>query len=280
MQVRQMPPALVGVSVADGALALRLTALISERGARVQPARSNLLSAGSCSGLVYDLAFWNEAAVARLREFRETFAGIPVFLYVPPQAGAGPLFQSCAVLPAVRIDFQTVSPAGERSVAGAGIHWLMATMPLHQVRQLLNALFQELPAGVDHFLRCSLRHVEREPAFGTRIDEVAAELRLTERTLERWCREALLPAPKRMLLWISMLYVTLRALRSRLTVRETAIRLGIDPKRLYQVRTELLHAPDGADGPPSADLDRVLIAFVQECRLPRGRVTQAMKAVG
>jgi AraC-like DNA-binding protein len=222
---------------------------------------------------VYDLAPWNQTAARAVRGFRERRPVTPIFLYVPAQPGLGALVRSCATLPGTYLDFQAPYGSHEGAVVAAGIRWILANHPRRQLMQFFGALLPDLSPQLQGFFRVAFN----QAPCALDVGQVAGVLHVAPRTVERWCAEVALPRPKRILLWIAFVYIVIAARQNRRSLSHVAKGVGLDPKRIFDLRRELIPKEASRDGSQADELDQVLGTFAHEWRVPRLLVDRALQ---
>lgn len=268
----------IGICVTDGRLGLRLSEYVRRSGHRAQALTAHDIEAHRCGGLIWDLAPLDQAAPGRLRTFRNDWPVTPVLLYLRPAPDAGPIVQQCLGVPMVRLEFQA-SIGQEGPLVKAGIRWLLDADVEGRLTRVATALFGAAPANTPRFLSLAAQWIAAEQGVSEpTIAQLAGALGVTERTLEYWCEAGDLPAPKRTVMWLDLLYLALAADSLEADILETAARLGVDTKRLRERLRTLVPMLTRTSTTPAHQLDCVLTGLVQECRLPADRLAAARSA--
>ncbi len=265
---------IVGICFADPAVASLLRGLVRERGAATRDVTLDV-SRGACSAaVIHDLSPWTDASIERFCTFHQRSPQVPVLLYVPADHARASMIGACAALRGVRLEVHKPATK-ERSILRQHVAWLLTAAPQQQLLHILRLLYPQASPRLSSFFRRALEQVSHGSVMPlTGVAESASALGISRRSLERE-----MPRPKRMLLWVSLLYVMLVARLSGQTPADSAETLGLARKRFYELRRTLL-APEFLPRSGSVDdLHWVLAAFVEEVRLPGATADQAWAAL-
>jgi hypothetical protein len=225
------------------------------------------------SGLVYDLAPWDESALEAVHGVRRDFPALPIFLVVPSRETAAELLLQCGTLPCVHGVLH--GPSSHERVKD-GVIALLATAPTTVLRKIVLALFPGIPErGTDYVAR--VVDGLQEERDSVRVGDLLPALSLTPRIAERAFAEAGLPRPKRLADWLTLLLIALTAERGLISLGEAARHYGYDPNEYYRLRQRVLPPAlrDLPAGAPQA-FDLTLLAFAEACGVSRDRALAAI----
>lgn len=261
-----------------------LTAIVREEAVpRIVPSSAALLaqlgSPNVPSVLVYDLAPWDETAIAILKDLRRRLPALPVLLYVPSLPGVASLLVACGTLGGVEAELQRDEPQDVLRVR-AKLRKLIASTPGYQVVQMFRGLAPTMPRHAVSYVRWVVgRLSEESDCSALTVAAAARDLALSERTLERAVRRSRWPPPKELLDWIILLFVYLTAATGGRGAGSVCRSLGLDAQRLYRIRGRLLPKTTRvALRSPAGHIELVLLEFASRCRGSRRPAEQVARA--
>ena len=227
----------VETSWADRAIARSLT---EQRVCSVPLKVGNLLRQSPdtrVSGLVYDLAPWTPVAWRRFQNLTERRPELPVLLYLP---ATGPAFSALGGLPRterVRIQVQLRDAQSLRCLKDS-VSWLINSGPRLEVMGLLDSTVNNLPSTAYLFVHQVL--VMLGAGCRPSVLSIARTLGVCSRTIERRLAHAHMPPPKRLLDWITMLYIATVAVSSGASICRCAAGVELSSNDVYRIRRSLL----------------------------------------
>jgi hypothetical protein len=266
------PPALVH-AIQDATARLRLIGVAEELGyACIELPRGAERFPTSTAAVVHDLLPFGDA-LSRLRTWRSALPTVPIILYAPAMPGVEPRLIEAAQLPGVYGLLQFDRPGEAARLADHVRHWI-GSAPELRVRRVLDALFPDLPAEVRRFLFTTLQRLAT-PGAGASVREVAAELGVSARTLERRFPRAL-PGPKKWAGLMTLFHVGISAEWGREEIPAAARRLGVRTVTLGRTWRRLVTAEPPMTE-PALFVTSVVVSLARRCALPRERVDQALE---
>lgn len=145
---------------------------------------------------------------------------------------------------------------------------VLQNIDAQRVHQLLARAEVRTPAGASPILR----HVFRRAVEPYRIGDLAADLGVTERTLQRWCRQLRIPPPKK-LSALARVFTVARLLHwSKRSLSAVALALGFsNDANCHRLLVRVLGSTLSRDMTRN-DMDRVEDVVLREMVAP-GRVT-------
>ncbi|HEY2825445.1 MAG TPA: hypothetical protein VGI83_07875 [Gemmatimonadales bacterium] len=229
----------------------------------------------SYGGLVYDMAPWDDRAMAALVDVRASFPTLPIFLVVPTGVRSASLLARGVALPCVH-GIVYASGAGPR--VKEGLQVLLASGPAAVVGQILRALFPRLPDRVADYVGYVINRLE-DGRNAVRVSDLLPLLSVTPRVAERAFAQAGLPTPKRLADWLTLMVIALSAERGRSTLAEAARLFGYNANDFYRLRHRVLPpSVGGLDAHATQAFDITLLAFAEACGISRERALTAITA--
>lgn len=230
----------VGCCVGEEWAARAVTGLIREERARPEAVgASELANGGAVRGicaLVYDLAPWTWRASDTLAQLARDYPAIPMLLYLPP---TGPAFVALGDLDfrvRFRVQVQGRDAQSLQCLRDA-VRWLIRSAPRQRAMRLLVDAVGEIGPATFLFAHTALVSVAR----GERptVDGAARALHVSVRTTERRMERDGLPRPKRMLDWLTSLYIVALVESGELSAARAGQRIGLMTNDLYRLRLRL-----------------------------------------
>jgi len=264
----------LGICIADPSVRSRLTLFAHEGGATTRDMTLDIRQRPRCVAVIHDLSPWTDASIETFRAYRQQVPYLPFLLYLPAGSLRASVIGACAALRGVRLEVHK-PPLAERSVLRQHIAWLLNAAPRQQLLHILGILFPDASPRLSALFRRALEHVG--PGSVVPLASVAKSadaLGVSRRSLEREVRR-----PKRMLLWITVLYVMLVARLSGRPPVDVAGVLGLARKRFHELCHTLLPEEHLASALSPDDLHWLLAAFVEEYRLPNAVADRAVAAL-
>jgi AraC-like DNA-binding protein len=196
--------------------------------------------AGS-SALVYDLNPWTEVTARCFPGLVRGLGGGPVLLYLP---ASGPAFTTFSQLPRagdVRVQVQCRDPDSMAHLRDAAAGLIQAVPRVWIMNRLTQAV-PGLSAAAYLFGHRALGVLAsgRRP----RVATIARALGLSQRTLQRRFTADGLPAPKRLLDWLTVAYLRRASHVQQRSEARVATDLGLVPNDLYRLRRRVLRRAD------------------------------------
>ena len=271
MPVRD-PSTVIGCAVTNDWAFRCSTRLVEQEGGHIVAAQTAEVAnraAPSYAALIYDLAPWDERALARIDHLRSLRPELPLLLYLPPVSPAVSLVPSCGRLTNVRLRMQERHGDGVKGLQ-QDVRWLLRSVP---VREIMTQVADALPE-VSSLTTLFSHHVLRRLSVKRRatVTSAARALGLSKRTLERRMRNDRLPPPKEIIDWLTILHVSLIAARSSLSVSRVARSIQMNPNDLYRIKKRLADRTPRGRLACSSDLySTTLAAFAGRCRALRER---------
>lgn len=260
----------VAVAVTDALARSYAEAGIRHLGAAVREAgwsgTSNIDRLAKYQGLIFDCVP-ARTAVRALHDFRRVRPALPILLYVPVHSEIVLLLFSLRRLRGVSAISQEGTSSDVERIAKA-LARLLCTAPEEAVMTVLTTLLPELRGRPAEFARATLRL--RGVGARCTVAALARSLGVSPRTLVRRWPSAVLPGPKDLLDWTSLLLATYIREWSGLGWGGVARAIGMSDDTLLRQRTRWLGMASG-DEPPS-DFARAVLAFAQHVGVPQTRV--------
>jgi len=276
----------VGCSVGDPRARVLLRRAAELEGADLSELPSPLRncshgSLNNCCALVFDLAPWDDSAIATLSWVRSIKPIMPVLLYTPTTSGVARLLLQCGRIDGVRALSQSQSvqePAALRTEIRAlrdGIGGLAFL-------EIVKLAFPKTPGPVLGFVRVAVRTIrERHDVAALTVESVSSKSGMSARTLHRSWRYTPLPSPKEMLDWLVLLFVSHNAECSGLPLSTAAGHIRMDRQRLYRIRRRLLgEVPKTETSNAAQEFDFALLGFLERCGVPRSEAVEVRRRIG
>ncbi len=264
----------VAVAVTDALARSYAEAGIRHFGAAVREAgwsgTSNIDRLAKYQGLIFDCVP-ARTAVRALHDLRRLRPALPILLYVPVHSEMVPVLFSLRSLRGVSaISQERTSPDVER-IAKA-LARLLRTAPEEAVMAVLTALLPGLRGRPAEFARTALRL--RGVGARCSVAALAQSLGISPRTLLRRWPSAVVPGPKELLDWTSLLLATYTRDWSGLGWGVVARAIGMSEDTLRRQRTHWLGMAS-RDGPP-LDFACAVLAFAKHVGVPQTRVESVL----
>ncbi len=195
------------------------------------------------SALIYDLAPCDQRSLDIITAVRSQCPWMPIMLYVAPtELGLAtiPLVQSL-----VNVRVLAQHPAGgEHTEFTNEVGTLLAELPLERVLRLIMGVVPDKTPILQAYLRSALWALECGKRV--RVNTATAGLKVSVRTLQRRLSLQLLPYPKEMLDWATLIYTALLSNVAQMPVSRIAHYLGLTSHDLYRLRHRLAPKAGGA----------------------------------
>ena len=238
-------PRRVGCCVETNWADRAITRSLAELGARSVSVRMEDLLRQSrdarVGGLVYDLAPWTTLAWHRFRCLAERRPELSVLLYLPPTGSAFAVLGELPRGDRVRIQVQGRDAGSLRSLKDSA-SWLIDSSLHLEVMALIRLTVGNLPSTAYLFAHQVL--VMLGAGYRPSVSSIARTLGVCSRTIERRLAHAQMPPPKRLVDWITMLYVGTLAVSAGKSIRQSATRIGLSSNDIYRIRRRLLGPQD------------------------------------
>lgn len=199
---------------------------------------------------------------------------LPILVYAPNRAGIAEILLSCSRFPGVRAELQQTWCPTEADRLRQLISSVIKDGPRVRLLRMIRSVDGDAPARAYMFIEMALRSIGQQTTTKhLTVANLAAELGVSERTLERSWHTNALPPPKELLEWLALLLAGLLSAQCGIPVARAARKLGMDTQQLYRLRRRLL--------PPAVRLVRdsfenVFLAFVERCRQAK-RIVQHLR---
>ena len=213
------------------------------------------------SGLVYDLAPWTPVAWHRFRNLTERRPELPVLLYLPPTGTAFSALGGLSHTERVRIQVQLRDGQSLRCLKDS-VWWLISSGPRLEVMALLGPTVNNLSSTTYLFVHQIL--VMLGAGCRPSVLSVARTLGVCPRTIERRLAHAHLPPPKRLIDWITILYICTVAASSGASICQSATGVGLSSNDVYRIRRRLLGPRHRRPAAIQTFRDQLLGAFALE----------------
>ena len=223
-----------------------------------------------CAALLYDLEPASDASVELVEALRARHPCLPVLLYPPLRDGIFPLLLAAGRVPGVSAKAQG-GGSHEGARLQAFIRQALADAPANRLASIVSLLLEDAPPRLLAFAHAALLRIcHRRQASERTVAVVAADLGFTLRTLQRDIASPSLPSPKELLDWLTLLFMSLVAEWSGVSMRNVATAFRVDPNTLYRMRRRLMPGtPPPGQSPQEFDL--ALLAFARRCGVPHRR---------
>ncbi len=251
----------VETSWANRAIARSLT----EQRVRAVPVRVEDLLRQSrdarVEGLVYDLAPWTTMAWHGFRYLTDGRPELPVLLYLPPTGSAFAVLGELPNTDRVRIQVQGRDAQSLQSLKSS-VSWLITSSPRLEVMALIRLTVSKLPSTAYLFAHQVL--IMLGAGCRPSVFSVARTLGVCSRTVERRLAHAHMPPPKRLLDWITLLYIGAVAVSTHKSICQSATSVGLSSNDIYRIRRRLLGSWNGRPLGIRAFWSELLGAFALE----------------
>jgi AraC-like DNA-binding protein len=258
--------------VTSPAAGRRLADALALEGLRGQPLTPQDLRVGRGIGrrtaaFVFDLAPWNQSAVALLRRIRADHADLPVLLYAPIRVGVARLLTECAECAPLWAELQHEGPAEADRLARV-LREVLSSHRQAQVLRRVSLVLRDLPDDVTRFCRTALRTLgAADPGRRFSVEAVAAAMGVSRRYLERAFKRKRMMRPNELLDWVILLSAAALADDRRTGLYAAGPILGVERARLRRVRKRLWsHGLDfESEGESSGEFQDVMAGFWMRC---------------
>jgi hypothetical protein len=221
-------------------------------------------------GLVYDLAPWDERAMAVLEAVAALDPPPPLLMYPPTRLpSVGPLLvRAGAMIDAATAQFQGREAHGLEPLRRQ-LRALFQQVPRLQLRAVVRRCLDTPPPVIADYTEAVIGLLfQQDTAVDISVRGAARRLRTTTRHIERSCKAATLPTPKEILDWILLIHVAYLARRRHVAIWRVARRVGINTNRLYRIRRRLLrNGGTRSVDSPKAGFQDIVQAFTERCRV-------------
>lgn len=281
----------VACCVADADALARVRATLRRDGLAVIELRSAALTVepasewhGPARGLpqfdllVYDLSPWDDSAVHLVRAFRSNRPRTPLLVYHPPGDLATTLAARIATLPGITVQVQQPAFPGEELRVRRLVRELLTGIPTQIAAWLAREVLGPAPPLTHRFANTALRQLARGGLTTPRVEEVARELGVRRRDVQRACHATGLPSPKRLLQWLTLLHVSVATEWTGKPLVRMARRVGLSQRDLHRWRRDLL--AEEVSSARDATLEIVFLAFAQACGVARTRAGEVLRRAG
>ncbi len=248
--VRTARPLTIGCAIRDpwaGGLCRRVVERAGVEVAHTTP--ETLTMPSQCqrfSALIYDLAPWDRHVRDRIDCLREFRPGIPILFYLPARPDALSLLPQCGQLTNVRFRMQLQADDQIRGVR-TDVMWLMREVPAEQMMRIIAIEFAGAPVLLPLFCRIVLRRLT--VGLRSSVTDVARELRLSSRSIQRHFDVDALGKPKRLIDRLTLWYIWSYAERFGVSRSSAGRCAGMSGNDLYRLRRrvcELLQTEGGS----------------------------------
>ena len=220
------------------------------------------------SGLIYDLAPWDQTACVQLQQIRSNRPELPVLLYIPPHDAAFSLIPQCAKLTAVSVRVQQRS-SGAVAELREEVLRLLRTESKEHLMGLLSGALPQRSTLVRAFLEESLDLLSA--GARPRVERLAARLRVSRRTLERSFAHEELPTPKEMTDWLTFLWLAYVSYRHEQPLAQVARSIHIRSHDLYHLRRRLAQRAEISSWHLSEDtVSMIVFELRKRCATAKG----------
>ncbi len=224
------------------------------------------------SALIYDLAPCDQRSWDIITAARSRCPWMPIMLYVAPtEPGLAtiPLAQS---LVNVRVLAQRPA-SSEHTEFTNEVGTFLDELPLERVLRLIMGVVPDKTPILQAYLSSALWALECGKRV--RVNTATAGLKVSVRTLQRRLNLQLLPYPKEMLDWATLIYTALLSNVAQMPVSRIAHYLGLTSHDLYRLRHRLAPKAGGAclSGREQV-LPSVVRAFATRCGVSEGGVDE------
>ncbi|GBD33062.1 hypothetical protein HRbin33_02041 [bacterium HR33] len=214
--------------------------------------------------LVYDLSPFDERALGALEAFRRHHPAAVVMFYVPIRSGIEPLLVRALARPGSWLKFQ-LPAAYERSLVCEALQQALRMTPGLRVRQALQPLEGSLRPPYRRLIEQVLAELELGRLPRLKCLAVAGDGFPTIRTLERAAIESGLPSPKKICMWLTLLFVEFASAGLGVPAARVARSVGLDSNAWYRLRRRLIGGFSGSSPRCDSQADLVARAFLNAC---------------
>jgi GNAT superfamily N-acetyltransferase len=219
--------------------------------------------------LIYDLHAPGTAKPRDIvRAWRSRHPNCPVLLYHAQTPDHAALLADLASPGTVAWPREPASEAHLRALTSALRH-AVAQRPRLLIQALLLALRPDTSPRIRAFLAALSDRLDSGAAGAPQIATLAAQAGCTPWQLRRECRRGRLPAPERLVEWLTLIYVLGLASMEQLSVAAASRRAGLGTKYLQRARQRLLpHAVAARGGSASDALAQAVQHFARSLGAP------------
>jgi hypothetical protein len=273
----------VACALNDSGAFRRIAACIEQLGTRAALlTQTEILAAGPARGfraLVYDLEPGDALAAAFVRRVRAARPGWPIWLYYAPRPA---VIERVAEVARLRGVWATAQGDTALHAAEVRVHLrtLVSFLPCAQLLAILDNVFGAGPMELRRFLEAALEALARGDATGSNVGGGAASILSSRRHLERTCKAANLPRPKRLPDHLTLLLIALTTFAFDVPLASAAEQVGLSPQNLRALCHRVLG--DGtrwAMLDPSAQFEFALMALAKAYKAPQQALAGAADEV-
>jgi len=253
--------------IASGAALNRITAVCEAEGWRVIAGTQLIPSTLShVVAMIHDLECSD--AVDTICGFRRSYPGRPVLLYCRPTAIAAEIVSRLSRVSGIATWVQTRDSKNEHVLLATLLRHLISQIPDFSIRTLFTFIRPRAPVCVVAFVDALLDRLEDGRSGAPHVSEIAWRCGFGPWVVRRACQSALLPAPDRLIRWVTLIYTIALAESEQLSLARAALKIGLNDKHIRNLRSSLIPQVSRLAGSGAHDaLAHTVMRFATLCGL-------------